>query len=311
MFDKVKDLLASADIRFGNLECQLSDQGGVTAHPENHLVFTGPPVGADVLKRAHFDIVSTANNHMWDFGKKAFFETLDNLERVGVKYVGAGRSRERAYGPVVVEHHGFKIAFLAITDIWNQGPLKDHVARDFVAMADPELIAKQVRAVRAKPGIDAIVVSYHGGSEYMQFPTLPTRNVLHSAVQAGADVIIGHHPHCVQGISWYRGKPILYSLGNFTMGMHADHPWSMMGYLARITLRRSAAPIIEVCPYRLHAYQPIPLARDPRRQQFEALFFTKFNNICKHVAGVEIEPVKPDGCARIRPPRNPFPGAIP
>jgi hypothetical protein len=98
-FAGIAPLLKTADVRFVNLECQLSDQGGRTIHPQNHLVFTGPPGGADVLQRAGIDIVSVANNHLWDFGKQAFFETLHNLERVNVKYVGAREEPNQAYQP--------------------------------------------------------------------------------------------------------------------------------------------------------------------------------------------------------------------
>ena len=93
-----------------------------------------------------------------------------------------------------------------------------------------------------RPGADMVIVSYHGGSEYMEEPTLFTRKIVHAAVEAGADIVIGHHPHVAQGVSWYRGKPILYSLGNFTMGMKGEHPWSRYGYLARITFWMKDAP---------------------------------------------------------------------
>jgi len=311
LFDGVRSLLDSADLRFGNLECQLSDQGGVTGHPDNKRIFTGPPSGADALVRGRFDIVSTANNHMWDYGKDALLETMQHLERVGIPYVGSGRTREQAYGPVMVEREGFRVAFFAVTDIWNQGPLRKHPARELVAMADPELLAEAIGPVKADPTVDAIVVSYHGGSEYMQEPTQPTRAVTHAAIDAGADVVIGHHPHCVQGIGWYRGKPILYSLGNFTMGMHPEHAWSQLGYLARITLRRGKAPAIEACPYRLHGYQPIALAGDPKVRGLEKHFFRRLGAISKQVAGIELGPVGTDGCASVRPPAEPFPGAVP
>jgi poly-gamma-glutamate synthesis protein (capsule biosynthesis protein) len=310
-FRTVQALFATADVRFANLESQLSDQKGETGHPENKLIFTGPPSGADALRRGGMTIVSTANNHMWDYGKAALFETMDNLDRVGVLYVGSGRTRERAYGPVIVEREGFRVAFLAVTDIWNQGPLRVHPGRELVAMAEAEPLAQAVRALRADPTVDTIIVSYHGGSEYMEEPMQTTRAIVHAAVDAGADVIVGHHPHVVQGIGWYRGKPILYSLGNFTMGMHQDHAWSQMGYLARITLRRGAAAEIEACPYRLRGFEPVPLAGDPQRPHYEKHFFTKFERISRQVAGTTIGPVGSDGCAPVTPPARPFPGAIP
>jgi poly-gamma-glutamate capsule biosynthesis protein CapA/YwtB (metallophosphatase superfamily) len=310
IFAQVQFLLDSADVRFANLECQLSDQKGVTVHPENHLVFTGPPAGADLLKRARFDIVSTANNHMWDFGKDALFQTFDNLERVGVQYVGSGRDTERAYAPVYVEREGFKLAFLAVTDIWNFGELSQHPAREFVARADAKKIAESVKPVADDPTVDAVIVSYHGGSEYMEEPTLITRAITHAAIDAGADVVIGHHPHVAQGVSFYQGRPILYSLGNFTMGMKGEHPWSRYGYLARIRFERDKAPAIEACPFLIHYFTPIPLSL-PEHDATEAYFFRKLGVASGRVAGATIGAPGVDGCAPIGPPEKPVPGAIP
>lgn len=310
VFEHVSGLLESVDVRFGNLECQLSEQKGVTVHPDNHLVFTGPPIGADALARARFDIVSLANNHMWDFGKSALWETFENLERQKIAYVGAGRERERAYGPVFIERGGFKLAFVAVTDIWNMGPLSRHVAREFVARADPELVRQAVEPLARDASIDAVIVSYHGGSEYMEEPTLPTREVIHAAVDAGADLVIGHHPHVAQGISWYGGKPVLYSLGNFTMGMKGEHPWSQFGYLARITFSRGGVPGVEVCPFLIDYFTPKPLSA-PAYEGLERHFFRKLRALSKRVAGAEIAEPGDDGCARVTPPAEPFPGAIP
>lgn len=310
VFAEVRELLASADLRFGNLECQLSEQRGVTVHPENHLVFTGPPSGADALARANFDVVSLANNHMWDFGKDALWQTFANLERVKIAYVGAGRDRERAYGPVFIEREGFKLAFVAVTDIWNMGPLAQHEAREFVARADPEQVRRAVAPLAADASIDAVVVSYHGGSEYMEEPTLPTRSVIHAAVDAGADVVIGHHPHVAQGISWYGGKPVLYSLGNFTMGMKGEHPWSQYGYLARITFTRGKVPAVEICPFLIDYFTPVPLSK-PKLAASQQHFFRKLEALSKRVAGSEIASPGADGCALVTPPEQPFPGSIP
>jgi poly-gamma-glutamate synthesis protein (capsule biosynthesis protein) len=307
-FEEVRDLLAGADLRFANLECQLSDQGGVTEHPDNHLVFTGPPSGADALKRAGFEIVSLANNHMWDYGKDALFETFANLERVGVEYVGAARERERAYGPVLVERGGLRLAFLAVTDIWNQGHLRNHVAREFVAMADAGLLTEEVKAVRAKA--DFVIVSYHGGSEYMEEPTQFTRAVVKAAIDAGADIVIGHHPHVVQGIAWYQGKPILYSLGNFTMGWKGEFPWGRFGYLARIGLERGRTPAVEVCPFQIYHYEPRPL-RGAGTDTTREYFFRRLDSLSDRVAGSEVGTPGADGCAPVGPPSVPFPGAIP
>lgn len=299
-------LFASADVRFVNLESQLSDQGGETQHPRQPLVFTGPPVGADVLARAGIDVVSLANNHMWDYGKPALFETFGHLERVGVAYAGAGRTRREAYAPVVVEHRGFRLAVLAVTAIWNQGPLWEHPAREFVAAADMYGVAAAVRAARKQPDIDAVVVSYHGGTEYLDAPLPQTRRLALAAIDAGADAFLGHHPHVLQGIEMRRGRPIFYSLGNFIMKVKRTGPAAELGMLARLRLSRDAPPIAEICPVRREGLGAVPLATDPRRAETEAAFIERLRHVSAFVkGGPALGPFGADGCAPLEPPEEP------
>lgn len=291
-------LLASADLRFVNLESQLSDQRGETQHPANPLVFAGPPAGADALARAGITVVSLANNHMWDYGEAAFLETLGHLERAGVAYAGGGRSRPRAYAPAILERDGFRVAVLAVTDIWNQGTLWQHPARDRVAGADLEALEATVRAARVKLHADAVVVSYHGGVEYLERPAKQTRAFAHVAIDAGADAFIGHHPHVIQGVELRRGRPIFYSLGNFVM-TSGEHPEAELGMLARLRLRRGAPPAAEVCPVRGEGVGVVPLAADPRREATEAAFTERFQRVTAPMrrAGAALGPFGADGCA--------------
>lgn len=303
-FEPLRPWLEQADVRFCNLESQLSDQGGQTVSPLNNLVFTGPPSGADALSRAGFTVVSTANNHAWDYGKKALFETMDNLSRVSVRYVGTGRDRDEAYAPVVISHAGMKLAILAVTDIWNQGSLWTHPAKDYVAGADKLGIASSVRALREDKSIDIIVVSYHGLAEYMTEPLQRTRDFAHAVIDAGADCVIGHHPHVVNGVSWHRGKPILYSLGNLLMRMSTKSAWTEMGYLARLRFSRepSLAISVEACPFRIFGTELKRFVGDPLRKSFEQKFFSHLSSISKSVGGITLGPVGDDGCASVLPP---------
>jgi poly-gamma-glutamate synthesis protein (capsule biosynthesis protein) len=302
LFSTVAPLLKTADIRFCNLESQLSDQRGQTVHPLNNLVFTGPPAGADALARAGFTVVSTANNHAWDYGKKALFETMDNLDRVGVRFVGTGRNRREAYQPVMLEHNGLRLAMLAVTDIWNQGSLWTHPGREFVAGADFQALEVAIKALRADPTIDFIALSYHGLAEYIDEPMQRTREILRHAIDSGADLVIGHHPHVVQGVEWRRGKPILYSLGNLLMRMNSRVPWTEMGYLARVKLTRGEAPTVEACPFRMHGITPLRFVGEPSRAAFERRFFGHLAGISKAVGGTTVGATGEDGCAPLSPP---------
>lgn len=294
--------IAGADLRFANLEGPLSDQKGETQRVGRPLVFTGPPGGADALSRAGFSVVSTANNHAWDYGRAALFETMTNLERVGITYAGTGRDRQQAYQPAVVAVGGFRVGFLAVTDIWNQGPLGEHEGASFVAEADGAVLAKAVRRLQGSGEVDAVVVSYHGGSEYLDEPVQRTQAILRGAIDAGADVVLGHHPHVVQGVEWRAGKPIFYSLGNLLMRMNKDQAWTEFGLVARVTLSREGRAEVAACPTRIDGITPVPLYRSVNRQWYERRFFGHLGAVSRRVGGVVIGAAGADGCAELTAP---------
>ena len=231
-FALVRDEIASADIAFANLESQISDQRGVTEGSSNY-VFTAPPVAADAMANAGFDVVSTANNHAWDFGERAMRETLENLARVRVAACGTGETIDEAYRPAIVERNGWRVAFLSVTGVFNS-PFETSPAREHVAWADPVLVPLKIKQLRAE-GVDLVVVSYHGGNEYQPAVTDETRAFARACVDAGADAFIGHHPHVVQGMEWYAGKPVFYSLGNFVFKQF--DPWTDRGLAVRLTVK--------------------------------------------------------------------------
>ncbi|MBK6315499.1 MAG: CapA family protein [Blastocatellia bacterium] len=167
-FRNVRTEISGADIAFANLESQISEQKGQTEGSSNY-VFTGPPQGADELANAGFDVVSTANNHAWDFGERALNETIDNLKRVNIAHVGTGETLDAAYAPVIVERNGWRVGFLAVTGVFNS-PFEQSPARDHVAWADPVLVALKIKELRHQ-GVDVVLVSYHGGVEYSPIPT--------------------------------------------------------------------------------------------------------------------------------------------
>lgn len=296
-FKSVAALLATADIRFANLEGPLSEQNGETMSPNNPLVFTGPPAGADALARGGFTIVSTANNHAWDYGKRALVETIENLDRVGVLHVGTGRTRAESRKHVTVERNGLRVAFVAVTDVFNHGPLATHEADELIARADPAMLADSIAA--ARKDADVVVVSYHGGDEYNDAPLARARSVLHGAIDAGADAVLGHHPHVVQAVEWYKSRPIVYSLGNLLMQMHRDRPWTGYGYFARLTLAHDAAPSLEACPFRIVGLVPLPFVGDVGRAALEGVFFAHLREVSARVAPVAIGSTGADGCAKV------------
>lgn len=262
-FRRAQALLDRADVRFVNLESPLSEQGGETQSAWSPLVFNGPPIAADALARARIDVVSTANNHIWDYGARGMIETLHNLDRVHIAHAGASETAGGAESPAIVTVRGVKIAFLAFTAIWNQGALAKSDARTRVASGDVATMVAAVRAVRAAGEADFVLVSFHGGEEYQGAPLAGVRDALRAVVDAGADAVLGHHAHVMQAIELHAGKPILYGMGNLVMRMNSAHRWTEFGYLARIVLARGSAPSLAICPYRIDGREPVPLD-DPR-----------------------------------------------
>jgi len=301
-FSTLHSFLAGADLRFVNLEGPLSEQHGETMSPRNPLVFTGPPSGAAALAHASIDVVSTANNHAWDYGKDGLLETLANLDRAHVAHAGSGADLDAAYAPALVESHGWRVAFVAVTDVFNFGPLASHPAKDYLASADPVAVAKAIAAARAM-GARVVVVSHHGGDEYVDQPLARARTLLHAYVDAGADVVVGHHPHVVQGVEWYAGKPVFYSLGNVLMQMHSSHPWTGFGLFARVTFLADGALKAEACPHRILGLSAIPLAEDPQATALEGIFFAHLREVDGWLGdtAARVGDRGPDGCRELLP----------
>ena len=267
-FAGVLPLFRDADVRFVNLESQLSDQQGETQSPKHRLIFTGPPEGARALARAGIHVVSTANNS-WDYGRSALLETLEHLRAAGVQSAGTGRDLDQAYRPAIVRAKGVSVALFALTHVWNQGPIQEHEARDYVAWASLAKLRKALHNARAEN--DIVLVSYHGGAEYQDAPSDLTRGFVKAVLESGADAVIGHHPHVIQGVGWVAGRPVFYSLGNLIFGRRKQHPWTRYGMLARLEMAPGGARSYSICPYRIDDFVPVALERaesDPERIRF-------------------------------------------
>lgn len=298
-FRVVRPLFESAHLRFVNLESQLSDQNGETQSRNNHLVFTGPPGGARVLAAAGIDVVSLANNHAWDYGKKALFETFDNLEQAGVSYVGAHREPNRAYEPLVIEKNGWSIALFAVTHIWNQGRIDVHPGRFHVAWAAFDHLGKKLRQARREH--DLVLVSYHGGGEYVDMPMQWTREFVRAVMAAGADAVLGHHPHVPHGVGWFGERPAFYSLGNLVFAMHSDYPWTGTSFFARLTFSPDRKVLVEACPYHILGHTPMLFegkTKAPRERSF--VQHLKLTSIT--VGGTQVGDPGEHSCVPLEPP---------
>ena len=206
----VAPVLRKADIAFGNLECAISRRG----RPEpKTFTFRGSPASLRVARNyAGLDVVSNANNHSGDFGRRAFFDTLRFVDRFGLVGVGGGRNLSRALRPRVVSRLGLRVAFVGFENILPAN-FWAGAHRPGVPFATPSNVRRAVRAASRQAPV--VVAAFHWGIERSPSPDSTQRSLARIAVDAGADAVIGSHPHVLQPIRRSEHRVIAYSLGNF------------------------------------------------------------------------------------------------
>ncbi len=210
-WESASAVFTNADLGFVNLECCISSDG--TPAPGKAYTFRGPVDSAAGLSRAGVKVVSLANNHSKDFGTGALLETFAHLKETNVAYCGAGNNAAEAYSPVVLTAHGRKVAFLAFTWVFPEGWQATESSPGCAVTVDHDRVASSIKDAKSKS--DFVVVSFHWGIELATSPDAEQRELAHLAVDSGADLVLGHHPHVVQGLELYRNRLIAYSLGNF------------------------------------------------------------------------------------------------
>jgi poly-gamma-glutamate capsule biosynthesis protein CapA/YwtB (metallophosphatase superfamily) len=239
---ELASLFRSADIAMVNLESAVSDRG--EPWPGKDFAFRADPGVLDFLCGAlNTRVVSLANNHSIDYGFDAFSDTLARLDGYGIGYTGGGADLERAMEPYVVDVDGVTVAFLAASQI---APNMEWYAKKdspgLLMAYDPALIVEATRSARAL--YDYVIVYMHWGREHEREPAAAQVITAHKLVDAGADAVIGAHPHCVQSFEVYNGRPVAYSLGNFLMYNHYDNTAVVVLYL------RDGRAELEIIPCR-------------------------------------------------------------
>jgi poly-gamma-glutamate synthesis protein (capsule biosynthesis protein) len=247
IFAGVRDELRSADIAIGNLESLLLDRPGY-ADPPGSPVFAGPREAVDLLLDAGFDALGTANNHAWDFRRAGLIESVGHLDRAGLAHTGTGATLGEALRPVVLRRNGWTVAVFSVTYIFNDESMSvvGLPAECCVAWADTARLAHRFRAARDSAGADLVLVSLHAGLEYIPVPPADVVRVARGLIRAGADAVLGHHPHVPQGLEYVDGKPIFYSLGNFVF--RQERPWTDRGLWAALTFYPDGRRRAEVRP---------------------------------------------------------------
>ena len=242
--------LKDSDILFGNLEGPISVRG---ENVGSQYSFRFDPAVAEALATAGFDVLSVANNHAGDWSRVAFSDTLDYLNRVGIIAVGGGLNEAEASAVKIIERDGQKIGFLAASDV---GPawLAATPEQSGILLANNPNLADLISLAASQ--VDPLVVSFHFGDEYQPTPSARQQALAHLAIEAGAKIVVGHHPHVAQAIEYYQDGVIAYSLGNFIFDQYFS-PETMRGTVLRVKLLGNQVGAVETETVTLNEnYQP-------------------------------------------------------
>jgi len=267
VFADVLPLFRRADAVIANLESPLTDVG--TPLP-GKCTLHGAPGWAEVLRDAGVTLVTLANNHIMDFGAEGLASTIRVLDAVGIRHVGAGFTLADSAAPVTLDIGGRRVAFLARTSVVVSAPVyAAGVATPGVAFLDADETCASIQ--HARGSADLVVVLIHWGLEEYRYPSPDQRTLARRFVEAGADMVIGHHPHVTQGIEHIQSSVVAYSLGNFLFG---EFDWtypSATGEAIRLFAGLSAENRQGVV-LRLTAGQDGKIATDEHHTRIEASF---------------------------------------
>jgi poly-gamma-glutamate capsule biosynthesis protein CapA/YwtB (metallophosphatase superfamily) len=239
-FRELAAVFSSADIAFVNLEAPFSDRGSIM---ERGMIFKAEPEMISGLQLAGIDIVSTANNHARDRGGYGVEFTLDWLGAHGIAVAGTGKSADQAHAGTVLERNGTRFGFLAYTYDANNGNHRDVDER--VAVMDLARMRADVALLSQRA--DVIIVSMHAGDEYRPQPNARQTEFARAAIDAGARVVAGHHPHVRQPWERYKDGVIFYSLGNLVFDQF-QRVETQRGSLAELVFEGSALVRTAVLP---------------------------------------------------------------
>jgi poly-gamma-glutamate synthesis protein (capsule biosynthesis protein) len=217
LFDGVRPILVDVDAVILNLETPLSLKGkGVQGKA---YTFRGAPEAAAAMAGEKVRAVHLANNHILDFGTDALYDTMAYLDRAGIAHAGAGRNVAEAAAPAVLGMNGINVSLLSFSNTFpdTYWARRDRPGTFFGA---PGPVARAVNRARMAGG-SPVIASFHWGAELMNKPKDYQVDLARLAVDSGAALVVGHHPHVPQPLEIYRGAPILYSLGNFSFGSYS------------------------------------------------------------------------------------------
>jgi poly-gamma-glutamate synthesis protein (capsule biosynthesis protein) len=258
-FREVAPILRGADLAFGNLESPISGRGRKL---EKTYAFNAPPEAAEGIAYAGFDVLSLANNHILDYGELALTDTLAYLDEAAIRAVGLTQRDRPRQRPVVIEAGGLKLAYLGYADPAGKYSYPPAFRRFPIrpAALGKARVAEDIAAIEQT--VDLVLVSVHWGTEYRSEPDARQVEMARFMIDAGADIVIGHHSHVVQPVERYREGIIFYSLGNFVFDQYT-RPGTREGVIARVVIEKGRVTGVATLPVFIDkGWQPRPKQRD-------------------------------------------------
>ena len=245
-FSDFADYFAGADIRITNLECVVSTRGQAN---DKMYTFQAHPRVIPVLQK-HFDAVTLANNHSGDFGPDAFAQMLSLLKESGLAQVGGGMNLKQAHTPLVFTRNGWRIAVLSYNEFH---PRSFEAGFDIpgVAWSEDQQVVEDIQTARRIHHADLVIPVMHWGWENERTANPRQRQLAKLMIDAGADAVIGGHPHVTQDVSVYKGRPIIYSVGNFVM-KETDNAFQRQAWVLKMYLDKRGVTRFETLPVKIN-----------------------------------------------------------
>jgi poly-gamma-glutamate capsule biosynthesis protein CapA/YwtB (metallophosphatase superfamily) len=237
-FADVASVLRDADLTIGNLECAIVKQGYAV---DKKFTFRGPSESLPLLRK-YFSAVSLANNHSGDWGKHGFLTELELLREVGLPFFGGGANAREARRPLVLTAAGKRVSFLGYNDYQPRSFAAGPSTPGTAWLVEQDVI-RDIKLARQQA--DFVVLFLHWGEDMEAAVTPQQKAMGHALIDAGADAIVGGHPHLIQDIEWYKDKPIVYSIGNFVFDYFPGDPAVWKAWILRMTLSKLGRPGLE------------------------------------------------------------------
>ncbi|OAB39873.1 hypothetical protein PMSD_02070 [Paenibacillus macquariensis subsp. defensor] len=285
-FKYVADLFQKDDLTIANLETPVTTAGvGAT---NKQYVFKSSPKALDALKKAGMDAVGLANNHILDQGVPGLLDTLKHLEESKLQYAGAGKNADEAYAPEYFTRQGVKIALVAVSRVVPDTDWFALKGRPGVASAyDPTAALQSI--AKARNNADIVIVMAHWGEERALIPNVNQTQLAHKFVDAGADLVIGSHPHVLQGLEQYKGKWIAYSTGNFIFTKSATpSTWKTAVFATTCTPKGECK--IKLIPFHAEIGQPVPMSDKEGQQLFKEMQALSIGGVTINKDGTVVKP---------------------